>query len=152
MYTVAQNNFTPFTGSRTVSALGVTGTISNGQLNFSIGAPGQVHRMPMAQLFGASFPSIPLNVNTNVMVSAIVALDVAGNERLQRGFSEEGMPSNEESVAYVWVSGNVIVSSPGGTVTEDGRTDNIEPFTLEFRAGWNAFHVFNKRHTLYCLC
>jgi hypothetical protein len=128
-----------FTGSTSVSALGKTGTITNGQLNFSIGTPdfdGGFKYM-LEDVFWT--PSEDMKISTTeIKGNVIFGLEAEIND----SFVGKGSWTDDtyEGVFFVYVDRDVTISAEEESdVWGDGVTVR-NAYNITLRRGWNAIH------------
>jgi len=133
---------TPFPASetRTVTAIGETGTITNGQLIFSMGSPDNSFLEDIANLSYDWFgPATISNYNArstllNLSWGYPWGLSTEFDEFVAKGYFSQDDPWMDELIFYMYVSQDVDLDFSYG-----GYYGN---FILSLSQGWNVFHLY----------
>jgi len=126
--------------------LGLSGTISNGQLNLTVGEPPASSLSNIRDWFDGDGFTIS---DPNAMIYSLESFYVgngSGLARFYRTDSQDGMSGIRHLVTYEFVDRNVTIGSERITYSEEWddvnftSTSTYEAFTLALRKGWNAIH------------
>ena len=142
-------------GNRTVTShLGGNGSITNGQLSFSIGTPSGLESIQEIIWWGEEFELTNFNISpSNARIAELDILDVSGNGGLYK-IGENNSGTISEDVFYYYVDRDVTITGTGGTHTWEHGCDcnewndrcycggsgtfTVRNINLSFKAGWNA--------------
>ena len=157
-----------YTGvNRTVTSyIGDSGSISNGQLSFSIGTPFELESIQ--EIFGwweEEFKNFNIRPS-NARIAELDILDVSGNGRLDK-IGSNNNDTIHDDVFYYYVDRDVTITGTGGTYTHEcdcieyegqcycgnncdcGGTWIIRNLSLNLKTGWNAITIreeWNERN------
>jgi len=132
-----------FTGNRAtvISYPGGSGSITNGQLSFSIGTPALEN---MQQLLGGEMGELFNNFSlspSGARGTIITMLMMPGGESLG---NVVGTSNSSESVIYFYVDRDVRMTGTGRTITFGGETVITRNLNLNLQAGWNAITLIEE--------
>ena len=155
----------PFNASLSIDddGLGGSGSITNGQLNYTIGTPGVLGPINLVDINDEG-------VYTNFSVSdpaaqgAFCVLEISGSSEyynlLKMLTKITNMDINPMSmkaelsfsattVMYVYVDRDVVVSAEGSTIKDNDAGMDIEitarDFSLKLKEGWNVIHAVSQQ-------
>jgi hypothetical protein len=145
VYLQEQENYSDFGQSvAIISSNGRTGSVTNGNLSYSIGTP--------TSLWQLNSNSFGLSSNYDVSLSATVRgyrlsglslVNADGYIRKEEFTRINSLNIHDESVSYVYVENDVTLNGTGGTQTNGNTTNIYRNFNLALKAGWNA--IYKKR-------
>jgi len=134
--------FTPYTGrdKTLTSNAGGTGSVTNGQMSFSVGVPGGLEPY---KLFKDETGTVKTDVYSNAKVNPG---DTMGTSLGSIGLIKENISMSTNSlyvefVAYTYVDKACAITAAGGTDTNDGVTTVYQNLNLRLNRGWNAVNV-----------
>ena len=144
--------YKPYTGSLTIdnsSRGGGSGTVSNGQLSFSIGEPTGLGNIDI--FFGTSLTANPVETQGFVLSGIAVKKtdDPSFNGELSRSRTivdkiEEGLLyGTGEHIAYIYVTQDVNISAVETTDDDPEFPITTKAFNINLKTGWNMLH-FNE--------
>jgi len=149
VYTVEDwsENYKPFTGDRVVNSnLGVSGSITNGQLNFTIGTPNENYLERLSEFFDYTelwnFPSIsPADAR-----GCFLSLYVSNDSYFGRGYeiysgTEKKGSFTEGNAEYIYVDRDVTLSANRNIYYyDDGDSWTFNAYDITLKEGWNILH------------
>jgi len=140
--------------------IGGSGSISNGQLSFSITTPLETANL-QGWYWGESFNNFNFSPS-NARFAELYTLNISGSENDNELSKSFGNDNTSESVEYVYVDRDVTITGSGKTTThacdcEDyddqcycgsdcncGGTSISRNLNLNFKAGWNIITIKNE--------
>ena len=126
----------PFTGNMAITSnlAGVTGAITNGQMSFEAGRPGNLG--PLNVIFGGA--------TINPSSARGTALEMfGGNTQIVRSYHSEDPRTDTFTmvmVLYVFVDREVTISQDAETEVWGRFSETTNAFNITLREGWNAVH------------
>ncbi|MCL2193790.1 MAG: hypothetical protein FWB78_10395, partial [Treponema sp.] len=152
--------FAPFPAgqTRTVSTLGGTGTIANGQLSFAIGTPTSLRPVVEGELWFPGDENVTFDPPETRAVSLWLRTQAPGDthssgdlglEYIRFSISGSSFSGEWVSRGHIYVDRDVVVrlaqdQTGTWTDTENGTTFNetyiARAFTITLREGWNVVH------------
>ena len=140
VYTMDEETFTfsPFTGSQPITSnlAGVTGTVTNGQLSFEAGRPGNLRPLDDIWIFSTRATINPssargIRLHMSLGNTDIVRGNISGNPR----------SNTVNTVTYIFVDREVTISMGAETNVWGDRSATTNAFNITLREGWNAVHL-----------
>jgi len=138
------NFFAPYSGSHIVSAFdidginaGGSGSITNGQLSFSIGTPNNTVMRDIADIFGEGvlFDNSIIS-NHDARGASILPGTTEGRNILSRGRISSSL---QETVYFVYVDADVTITGIGRALETGYENEYIPmPLHLDLKEGWNV--------------
>jgi hypothetical protein len=132
VYTEKNLVFTPYTGSMTVTSMGITGSISNGKFSFAIGEVTPNNLSPIAGVFNATNPSFSPS-DTQACQLYFPELGKGDSEITNEAAEEFWM----EEINYYYVDRDCTVTVPAMSFGS-GFSGGLQAATLKLKKGWNA--------------
>jgi len=134
--------------------LGVTGTVTNGNLSYSVGTPpaGELDTFDEEFVYFFSwYDDITLS-KTSVKGYLLHNFNVAGgsNASISRSLASGNLGDNtfsqtEEYAGYIYVNNDITVTGTGGTDVSNSiygpYTTTWNNLNLAFKTGWNVLHM-----------
>jgi len=130
-----------------VSALGATGTITNGLLNFTIGTPNSsfldnltVDALVLSQelWFPEDYSNITISDNSAMFVELSIRLGNGCPLYKFYGTYDEEITGE---IIYLYVDRNVVINGRGKTSVYDDGVVISKDFTLNLKKGWNIINL-----------
>jgi hypothetical protein len=122
------------------SAVPGTGTITNGQLSYTIETPNNTLLEPLYSFihFDRVWDNIQPSTTTVKAYQLNLFVNYSDYDGIYRGNSTDNSYSQ---VLYVYVESDLIITGTGETEYEDGYTFKLTPLNLALKQGWNALYL-----------
>jgi len=138
--------------------IGQEGTITNGQLNFTLGIPENLKKLDhLLNFFMDDYQTVRVDINSDAQ-GYILHSRTSNNRYLEKRISTvSGKNTTEETVYYLYVDKDCTISRKEikGEDKKDQEVWKFDAFNLELKAGWNTIYAkYQEQFTegIYVTC
>jgi len=144
--------YKPYKGSNKTftSNVGGNGSINNGKMSFSVGAPNASLLEPVRVEADTGYGGTDIYSNMKVSPSDTrgVGLDFEGLFLMKENLNMKMNTNNPtvasitmEMVVYIYVDRECAITAKGGTATENGAKVTASDLNIKLKKGWNAVNA-----------